>query len=63
MLTIPEHWGACCLKDPEMPFLRLPSVSASLEDPVQLAEQLAALLPVRNCDVVVPVLPAAPFSA
>jgi hypothetical protein len=61
MLTIPGHWAASCVTEPQLPFLRLPEVSTSLQDPVQLAEQLAALLPVLNCDVVVPVSSGRPF--
>jgi len=52
MRTIPERWNPNCLDQPRLPFLSLPGASLQLEDPVQVAEQLARLLPVRSCDAV-----------
>jgi AraC-like DNA-binding protein len=52
MLTIPERWHPSCSEEPRIPFLSLPGASLQLEDPVQVAEQLAQLLPVRSCDAV-----------
>lgn len=50
MLTIPDPWGTSCLWEPRLPFLSLPSTSAQLGDPVQVAERLSTLLPVISCD-------------
>jgi len=61
MLTIPDRWGLCCLSEPRVPFLSLPGTSAQLGDPVQVAERLATLLPVRSCDAVERPSPAQPF--
>lgn len=61
MLTIPDPWGPSCLREPRLPFLSLPGSSAQLSDPVQLAERLATLLPVRSCDALERPSPARPF--
>jgi AraC-like DNA-binding protein len=44
-----------------VPFLSLPETSAQLGDPVQVAERLATLIPVRSCDAVERPSPARPF--
>jgi len=61
MLTIPDRWGPCCLSEPRLPFLSLPETSAQLGDPVQVAERLATLLPVRSCDALERPSPTHPF--
>ena len=61
MLTIPDRWGPCCLSEPRVPFLSLPGASVQLDDPVQVAERLAILMPVRSCDAVERLSPARPF--
>ena len=61
MLTIPDRWGPCCLSEPRLPFLSLPGASVQLDDPVQVAERLATLMPVRSCDVQERPSPARPF--
>lgn len=52
MLTVPERWNPSCETEPRLPFLSLPGASLQLDDPVQVAEQLATLLPVQSCDAV-----------
>jgi len=44
-----------------VPFLSLPGTSAQLGDPVQVAERLATLLPVRSCDALERPSPTHPF--
>jgi AraC-like DNA-binding protein len=61
MLTIPDRWGPCCISEPRLPFLSLPGTSAQLGNPVQVAERLATLLPVRSCDALERPTPAQPF--
>ena len=61
MLTIPDRWGPCCLSEPRLPFLSLPETSFQLGHPVQVAERLATLIPVRSCDAVERPSPARPF--
>jgi len=52
MLTVPDRWHPSCEAEPRLPFLALPGASVQLGDPVQVAEWLASLLPVRSCDAV-----------
>ena len=61
MLTLPPHWAADCGRDPAMPLLGLPGRSLVFRDPVELAEQLAQLMPVRSCDPVRKPTAANPF--
>jgi len=61
MLTLPPHWAASCLRDPVMPLLGLPGRSLVFRDPVELAERLGQLMPVRSCDPVQRPSAAAPF--
>ena len=61
MLTIPARWGPCCLSEPRLPFLSLPETSAQLSDPVQVAERLSTLMPVRSCDALERPSAARPF--
>jgi AraC-like DNA-binding protein len=44
-----------------VPFLSLPGASVQLGDPVQVAERLSTLIPVRSCDAVERPSPARPF--
>jgi AraC-like DNA-binding protein len=44
-----------------LPFLRLPGASVQLDDPVQVAERLTTLMPVRSCDALERPSPASPF--
>lgn len=52
MFTIPPRWGSCSLTEPRVPFLELPGWSIQLDDPVQVAERMASILPVVSCDAV-----------
>lgn len=61
MLTVPERWNPSCVEEPRLPFLSLPGASLQLDDPVAVAEQLAALLPVRSCDAVAKSTRSQPF--
>jgi AraC-like DNA-binding protein len=44
-----------------LPFLSLPGASVQLDDPVQVAERLSTLLPVRSCDALERPSTASPF--
>ena len=61
MLTLPPHWAANCQRDPAMPLLGLPGRSLVFRDPVELAERMGQLMPVRSCDPVRRPSPSAPF--
>jgi AraC-like DNA-binding protein len=61
MLTIPDTWGPSCISSPRLPFLGLPGTSVQLDDPVEVAERLACLMPVLTCDAVTPASPSLPF--
>jgi AraC-like DNA-binding protein len=61
MLTLPERWTPNCVREPRLPFLRLPGRSLEFRDSVAVAEQLARLLPVRSCDPVRAATPSEPF--
>ena len=61
MLTIPPTWGPCSLQQPRLPFLQLSGGSAQLEDPVQVAERMASILPVISCDAVERISPSRPL--
>jgi len=61
VLTIPPTWGPCSLQHPQLPFLQLTGGSAQLEDPVQVAERMATILPVISCDAVERITPGRPL--
>jgi AraC-like DNA-binding protein len=61
VLTIPPSWGPCSLQHPRLPFLQLSGGSAQLEDPVQVAERMATILPVISCDAVERITPGRPL--
>jgi AraC-like DNA-binding protein len=61
MLTLPSHWAPNCVRDPAMPLLGLPGRSLVFRDPVELAERLGDLIPVRSCDPVRRPSAASPF--
>jgi AraC-like DNA-binding protein len=61
MLTPPEHWTPDCAREPRLPLLGLPGRSLLFDDPVEVAERLGTLLPVRSCDPVRPASASAPF--
>lgn len=61
MLNLPPQWAPSCLREPAVPLLGLPGRSLVFRDPVELAEQLGRLMPVRSCDPVGRPSAAAPF--
>lgn len=49
LVSIPTAWQACSTSPAGLPLLTLPQTHVC-NDPVQFAERLQALLPVRSCD-------------